>query len=126
MLQDVEPLKNVRPQLARPASGGVEGAFQLMKGKPFLVETKFDGEPLMTPAHKEDPSLHFGNPEGHLGAGERIQVHRKGSQMAFYSRRALEHGTQSSYNILIPVFEKQMKPGDFILDGELIVWNKSK
>ena len=73
-----------------------------------------------------DPFQHCRNPEGHLCAGERIQVHRKGSQMAFYSRNALEHGTKSSYDILIPVFEKQMKPGDFILDGELIVWNKAK
>ncbi|KAK9838672.1 hypothetical protein WJX74_001090 [Apatococcus lobatus] len=98
--KDVEPLKNVRPQLAKSGVASVEQAFQLMRGKPFLVETKFDGE--------------------------RIQVHRKGSQMAFFSRNALEHGMKSSYDILMPVFEKQMKPGDFILDGELIVWNRSK
>ncbi len=59
-------------------------------------------------------------------AGERIQVHRKGSEMRFFSRNALDHGMKSSYDILIPVFEKQVMPGDFILDGELIVWNKSQ
>ena len=59
-------------------------------------------------------------------AGERIQVHRKGNECKFFSRNALDHGMKSSYDILIPVFEEQVKPGDFILDGELIVWNKSQ
>ena len=43
VVQDVEPLSSVRPQLARSGVTSVEQAFQLMKGKPFLVETKFDG-----------------------------------------------------------------------------------
>ena len=43
LVQDVEPLKHVRPQLAKSGVASVEQAFSLMRGKPFLVETKFDG-----------------------------------------------------------------------------------
>ena len=41
--QDVVVGKPVRPQLAKAAKGPQE-ALDAMKGKPFLLETKFDGE----------------------------------------------------------------------------------
>ena len=43
MVQDVEPLKPVRAQLASAAKSPEE-AFRKMKNKTFVVETKFDGQ----------------------------------------------------------------------------------
>lgn len=108
---DIEPGKPVRPQLARmtlsPAS-----AFKLMhyppkdaragELRPFILETKFDGE--------------------------RIQVHRLADgRVQYYSRKAIEHGEHSSYNVLDAAMLAAMGSHEkCILDGELVVWNKKK
>lgn len=40
--QDIKVGKPAKPQLAR-AVKGPEEAYNIMKGRPFVVETKFDG-----------------------------------------------------------------------------------
>ena len=60
-------------------------------------------------------------------AGERYQVHvQEGEANLYYSRRGIEHGTYSKYDILDPVIRAQLKEEGVILDGEIIVWNKVK
>jgi len=79
----------------------------------FLIETKFDGE--------------------------RIQVHRVGNTIKYFSRAAIDHGTKNKYSqmddaILAatggPLSNQELEKGgaaasrfDCVLDGELIVWN---
>ncbi|KAL6769116.1 LIG4 [Auxenochlorella protothecoides x Auxenochlorella symbiontica] len=100
------PGRAVRPQLAL-GTGSVEYAFKRMQTKqglarPFLLETKFDGE--------------------------RIQVHRDGNGVySYFSRRGIEHGQHSRYSAFDPVLRRQL-PGQarFILDGEMVVWNRKK
>ena len=59
-------------------------------------------------------------------AGERIQLHRMGSKFEYWSRNNKEHGVQSSYHVMNAVAALQIKPENCILDGEFIVWNKSR
>lgn len=55
LLQDIKVGKPAKPQLAR-AVKGPEEAYNIMKGRPFVVETKFDGEPSCTEDHLERTS----------------------------------------------------------------------
>jgi len=82
----------------------------------FLIETKFDGE--------------------------RIQVHRVGNTINYFSRMAIDHGTKNNYTQMDDAIlaatggtlsDQELKKGgaaasrfDCILDGELIVWNKRR
>lgn len=59
-------------------------------------------------------------------AGERIQLHRQGSVCKYISRRAIDHGERSAYNVLNLVVQQQLSTEACILDGEMIVWNKTK
>lgn len=43
LLQDVEPGQAARPQLAAHAMA-IDSALKKLKGSPFVVEVKFDGE----------------------------------------------------------------------------------
>ena len=58
--QDVVVGKPVRPQLAKAATDPQQ-ALDAMKGKPFLLETKFDGDvyPLPTAPHVIHAVLHI-------------------------------------------------------------------
>ena len=59
-------------------------------------------------------------------AGERIQLHRMGNKFQYWSRNNKEHGVQSAYHVMNAVAALQIKPENCILDGEFIVWNKSR
>ena len=59
-------------------------------------------------------------------AGERHQVHVFQDIVKYFSRRAVEHAAYSSYNILDAVIFNQLTERDVVLDGEIIVWNKTK
>jgi DNA ligase-4 len=96
-IQKVRPGHLVRPHLAKRVSS-VEDAFKKMNEAEFVVETKFDGE--------------------------RIQLHKDGKDMRYYSRNSVEHGEYSGYCVLNEVLATQIKPDRCVLDGELIIWNK--
>ena len=59
-------------------------------------------------------------------AGERMQLHRDGDSIQFFSRRGKEHGALSSYDVLDVVVKKAVRHQRCILDGELVVWNKAR
>ena len=58
------------PQLAA-VSKGPEDAFTKMRGRPFVMDCKFDGE--------------------------RVQVHKIGDTVRYFSRRGHDHGTKSDF-----------------------------
>ena len=55
-----------------------------------------------------------------------MQVHRDGQSIQWYSRRAIDHGEQSSYNIMDAPLSAQTTAQRVILDGELVAWNKKR
>ena len=59
-------------------------------------------------------------------AGDRIQLHRNGNDIQYYSRRGVEHGEYSGFTVMDAVVKKQLKHEKCILDGEMIVWNKTR
>ncbi|CAK9216066.1 unnamed protein product [Sphagnum troendelagicum] len=92
--QDIEVGKAVRLQLASRV-GSVEEAWKKLRGKEVVVECKFDGD--------------------------RIQVHKNGNDIHFFSRTFIDHSEYKEaiadtlcQNILL---EK------CILDGEMLVWD---
>ncbi|CAM0902638.1 unnamed protein product [Alopecurus aequalis] len=92
--QDIEVGKAVRPQLALRVSNA-SSAWKKLHGKPVVAECKFDGE--------------------------RIQIHKNGEEIHFFSRTFLDH---SEYAPAMSKFIKENIVGDrCILDGELLVWN---
>lgn len=131
---DITPGKVVNPQLAWTTFSaeiaiqklqlfhkerlGVDPAAAAAAGSElsFLIETKFDGE--------------------------RIQVHRVGNTVQYFSRAAIDHGTKNSYNQMDDAIlaatggrlsDQELEKGgaaatrfDCVLDGELIVWNKRR
>lgn len=46
--------------------------------------------------------------------------------MQYFSRRAIEHGSASCYSVMDEVVSQQVASSDCILDGEIIVWNKTR
>jgi DNA ligase-4 len=134
----ITPGKVVNPQLACTTFSAQSAIQKLQKyekekfGKDapeggdfkFLIETKFDGE--------------------------RIQVHRTGNEVQYFSRKAIDHGVRNKYTLLDEVIlaatggriseeelvveqgnnnnngKKAASRLDCVLDGELIVWNKRK
>ena len=57
-------------------------------------------------------SLHAHGCNHPWSAGERIQVHRCGpDKVCYYSRKAIDHGTHSSYTVLDPMFHSQVSAG---------------
>lgn len=126
LMQDITVGKPAKTQLAR-AVRGPEEAYNIMKGRPFVVETKFDGASLSLIARNIKGILSDGS--GTLffvGAGERMQVHVLKDEIRYYSRRGIEHGSYSSYTVLDKFIRKQLRETDLILDGEVVVWNKAK
>ena len=61
-----------------------------------------------------------------MPVGERIQLHRMGNKFQYWSRNNKEHGAQSWYSVMNAVAALQIIPESCILDGEFVVWNKSR
>ena len=62
-----------------------------------------------------------------------MQVHRfkdpeNGGRdtLRYLSRNANDHGEKYGYDIFDEVMRQQVKAGTFILDGEIVAWNKTK
>ena len=55
-----------------------------------------------------------------------MQLHRSGDDIQYFSRRGVEHGEYSGYDLFDVVVKKQLKHDKCILDGEMIVWNKAR
>ena len=49
-----------------------------------------------------------------------------GDKLQYWSRNNKDHAVQSSYSVMNAVAARQIKPESCILDGEFIVWNKSR
>jgi len=84
----------INPQLAQ-RKNTVDAVYKALKGKQFVIETKFDGE--------------------------RIQVHRNGDVVQYWTRNMNDFGPRG-YDVLDGLFRHG--PKRCILDGELLVWNK--
>uniref|UniRef100_A0A8R7TM20 DNA ligase 4 n=1 Tax=Triticum urartu TaxID=4572 RepID=A0A8R7TM20_TRIUA len=92
--QDIEVGKAVRPQLAMRV-GNASSAWKKLHGKPVVAECKFDGD--------------------------RIQIHKNGEEIHFFSRTFLDH---SEYTSGMSKFIKENILVDrCILDGEMLVWD---
>ncbi|OAE29906.1 hypothetical protein AXG93_773s1460 [Marchantia polymorpha subsp. ruderalis] len=94
--QDIEVGKAVRPQLAARVAN-VEEAWKKFRGKQVIVECKFDGD--------------------------RIQIHKNGSSVNFFSRNFIDHQEfkEGVANLII----QNVLPDKCILDGEMLVWDRS-
>ncbi|GHP12181.1 DNA ligase [Pycnococcus provasolii] len=89
----------LQPPLGAASSGGVGRLATTPLPNSFVIETKFDGE--------------------------RVQLHKDGSQIYYYSRNNLEHGVADYYNELNPAVMAQTTGHDrIVLDAELVIWNK--
>ncbi|XP_054805220.1 DNA ligase 4 [Prosopis cineraria] len=94
--QDIEVGKAVRPQLARRVASATE-AWKKLHGKEVVVECKFDGD--------------------------RIQIHKNGTNIHFFSRNFLDH---SEYQHgMSDIILRNILVDRCILDGEMLVWDKS-
>ncbi|KAK6147415.1 hypothetical protein DH2020_018327 [Rehmannia glutinosa] len=94
--QDIEVGKPVRPQLALRVSNAAAG-WKKLHGKEVVVECKFDGD--------------------------RIQIHRNGAEINFFSRNFLDH-PEYGHGISDTIRENILVDR-CILDGEMLVWDKS-
>ncbi|XP_055945641.1 DNA ligase 4-like [Argiope bruennichi] len=92
------PFRPMLAEMALPTQ--VEG---LMKGKPFFIETKYDGE--------------------------RLQLHKDGNSYMYFSRGGFDctetYGSTPSQGNLTPFIHKSFKPGinKCILDGEIVIYS---
>ncbi|CAN1326568.1 DNA ligase 4 [Linum perenne] len=94
--QDIEVGKAVRPQLATRISDA-QAAWKKLHGKEVVMECKFDGD--------------------------RIQIHKNGAEIHFFSRNFLDH---SEYEHGMSNIIQQCVLADrCILDGEMLVWDSS-
>ncbi|KAI0497035.1 hypothetical protein KFK09_023363 [Dendrobium nobile] len=94
--QDIEVGKAVRPQLAMRISDATT-AWKKFHGKQIVAECKFDGD--------------------------RIQIHRNGKDIHFYSRNFLDH-TEYLHG-MSDVILQNILVDRIILDGEMLVWDTS-
>ncbi|KAJ6846948.1 DNA ligase 4 [Iris pallida] len=94
--QDIEVGKAVRPQLAMRVSDAT-AAWKKLHGKNVVVECKFDGD--------------------------RIQLHKNGAEIHYFSRNFLDHSeyVHGMSNIVL----QNIKVDRCILDGEMLVWDTS-
>ncbi|MCO5600365.1 hypothetical protein L7F22_054476 [Adiantum nelumboides] len=93
--QDVVVGVPIRPQLASRVAD-VEEAWRKLQGEPIVAECKFDGD--------------------------RIQVHKNGDEVHFFSRSFIDHREYTEG--MSEIIRKQIKIEKCILDGEMMVWNK--
>ncbi|CAN6250052.1 unnamed protein product [Urochloa humidicola] len=92
--QDIEVGKAVRPQLAmrvRDASS----AWKKLHGKQVVAECKFDGD--------------------------RIQIHKNGEEIHFFSRSFLDHSEYAPG--MSKIIKENILVDRCILDGEMLVWD---
>ncbi|XP_066343762.1 putative DNA ligase 4 [Miscanthus floridulus] len=92
--QDIEIGKAVRPQLAmrvRDASA----AWKKLHGKQVVAECKFDGD--------------------------RIQIHKNGEEIHFFSRSFLDHSEYT--HGMSKIIKENILVDRCILDGEMLVWD---
>ncbi|KAK1366741.1 DNA ligase [Heracleum sosnowskyi] len=94
--QDIEVGKPVRPQLALRV-GNAAGAWKKLHGKEVVVECKFDGD--------------------------RIQIHKNGEDIHFFSRNFLDHPEYG--HAMSKIIKKNVVTDRCILDGEMLVWDTS-
>ncbi|MCL7033412.1 hypothetical protein MKW94_001154 [Papaver nudicaule] len=94
--QDIEIGKAVRPQLALRISDAAS-AWKKLHGKEVVVECKFDGD--------------------------RIQIHKNGPQINFYSRNFLDHPEYG--HAMSNIIMQNILVDRCILDGEMLVWDTS-
>jgi len=92
----IVPMRPVRPMLA--ARTDWDKIIKLMKGSPIGIEIKFDGE--------------------------RLIIHKKGSEIRLFSRNSLDLTDRFGYGkVLLPIALRCIKCDSCILDGELVSWN---
>lgn len=94
--QDIEVGKPVRPQLAMRV-GNANAAWKKLHGKEVVVECKFDGD--------------------------RIQIHKNGQEIHFFSRNFLDHPEYE--HGMSDVIMQNILVDRCILDGEMLVWDAS-
>lgn len=71
-------------------------------------------------------SAYLDDHSGICSSGDRIQLHRNGNDIQYWSRRGIEHGQHTGFSVMDAVVKKQLKHDRCILDGEMIVWNKAR
>ncbi|XP_057486058.1 DNA ligase 4 isoform X2 [Actinidia eriantha] len=94
--QDIEVGKPVRPQLAMRIDNA-NIAWKKLHGKEVVVECKFDGD--------------------------RIQIHKNGQEIHFFSRNFLDHPEYG--HSMSDVIMQNILVERCILDGEMLVWDTS-
>ncbi|XP_068641207.1 DNA ligase 4 [Aristolochia californica] len=94
--QDIEVGKAVRPQLAMRVSDAAS-AWKKLHGKQVVVECKFDGD--------------------------RIQIHKDGAEIHFFSRNFIDHPEYG--HALSNIILQNILVDRCILDGEMLVWDAS-
>nr|GEV77606.1 DNA ligase 4 [Tanacetum cinerariifolium] len=94
--QDIEVGKAVRPQLALRVANAAS-AWKKLHGKEVVVECKFDGD--------------------------RIQIHKNGKDIHFFSRTFLDH--PEYIHGMSDVIMQNILVDRCILDGEMLVWDTS-
>uniref|UniRef100_A0A0D9W947 DNA ligase n=1 Tax=Leersia perrieri TaxID=77586 RepID=A0A0D9W947_9ORYZ len=92
--QDIEVGKAVRPQLAMRVSNA-SSAWKKLNGKQVVAECKFDGD--------------------------RIQIHKNGEEIHFFSRSFLDHSEYAAG--MSKVIKENILVDRCILDGEMLVWD---
>lgn len=92
--QDIEIGKAVRPQLAMRVSNG-SAAWKKLHGKQVVAECKFDGD--------------------------RIQIHKNGEEIHFFSRNFLDHSEYAPG--MSKIIKENILVDRCILDGEMLVWD---
>ncbi|CAL2225842.1 unnamed protein product [Prunus armeniaca] len=94
--QDIEVGKAVRPQLAMRV-GDATIAWKKLHGKEVVVECKFDGD--------------------------RIQIHKNGTEIHYFSRNFLDHLEYG--HAMSDIVIQNVLADRCILDGEMLVWDTS-
>ena len=95
--RDLEPGSLVKAMMASRVHS-CAAAFDAMRNKRFVIESKFDGE--------------------------RIQVHREGPDAFRYFTRNNNDFGPRGYDVLDRLFKARLRAPRCVLDGELVIWNK--
>jgi len=59
-----------------------------------------------------------------MHAGERMQIHRNGDEINYFSRSAKDSGQMYNYTLFDTCIKEQVKEDPCILDCEIVAWNK--
>ncbi|QCE13483.1 DNA ligase 4 [Vigna unguiculata] len=104
--QDIEVGKAVRPQLAKRVANATE-AWKKLHGKEVVVECKFDGDRIQI--HKNGTEIHFFS----------RQVHK----CALHSMNFIDHSEYA--HAMSEIIMQNILVDRCILDGEMLVWDTS-